>query len=265
MSGAAVTLYHWEPNGFFLKPLIALEEKGAAFTSRWFDPTSFEQTSHGFPSSVESRLTLEREGPVLVADGTVISSTFFMLEYIAEAVPGPPLMPEDAWHRYRARAWGQFLGLSLGSTTSALGCARYLAPELARRDKATLRAQVEHIEPVERRSAWLAVIDGQYDDAALAAFRPRLSLPITRLEAALAQGPWLAGPDFSIADIDAYALVDPLRDLAPEVVNDAQTPRLMSWLARIAKRPAVRAARARSRSGHPEQAFVPGVEPARWG
>ena len=83
-----------------------------------------------------------------------------MLEYIAESVPGPALMPEAAYDRYRARAWGQFLGLSLGSTTSALGCARHLAPELARRDAAALRAQIERIEPLERRSAWLAVIDG---------------------------------------------------------------------------------------------------------
>jgi hypothetical protein len=71
--------------------------------------------------------------------------------------------------------------------------------------------------------------------------------------------------DYSIADIDAYALVDPLRDLAPELVNDERSPRLVDWLGRIAARPAVRAARARSRSGHPEQAFVPGVEAARWG
>jgi glutathione S-transferase len=258
-------LYHWEPNGFYLKPLIALEEKGASFTSRWFDPTSFEQFDAAFPSTVESRLTLEREGPLLVADGEVISSTFFMLEYIAEAVPGPALMPEAAYDRYRARAWGQFLGLSLGSTMSAIGCARHLAPELARRDAAELRAQLERIEPVERRAAWLAVIDGGHDETALAAFRQRLSLPVGRLEAALAKAPWLAGLDYSIADIDAYALVAPLRDLAPEAVNVAQTPRLMAWLARIAERPAVRAARARSRSGHPERAFVPGVEPARWG
>ncbi len=175
-------LYHWEPNGFFLKPLIALEEKRASFTSRWFDPTSFEQLDAGFPASVESRLTLEREGPLLVADGEVISSTFFMLEYIAEAVPGPALMPEAAYDRYRARAWGQFLGLSLGSTTSALGCARYLAPDLARVDAAALRARLEHVEPAERRSAWLAVIDGSQDEAALAAFRQRLSVPVGRLE-----------------------------------------------------------------------------------
>jgi glutathione S-transferase len=265
MSAAKLELYHWEPNGFFLKPLIALEEKDAAFTSRWFDPTSFEQLAAEFPSSVESRLTLEREGPLLVADGTLITSSFFMLEFIAEAVPGPALMPQGAYERYRARAWGQFLGLSLGATTSALGCARYLLPELARRDAAGLRARVERIEPVERRAAWLAVIDGGHDEAALAALRGRLALPVERLEAAFAQGPWLAGPDYSIADIDAYALVDPLRDLAPEVVNAARTPRLMAWLARIAERPAVRAARGRSRSGRPERAFVPGVEPARWG
>jgi GSH-dependent disulfide-bond oxidoreductase len=265
MSPTMLELYHWEPNGFYLKPLIALEEKGAPFTSRWFDPTSFEQTVEGFPSSAESRLTLEREGPLLVADGEVISSTFFMLEYIAESVPGPALMPEAAYNRYRARAWGQFLGLSLGATTSALGCARYLAPELARRDAAALRAKIERIEPLERRSAWLAVVDGTYEEAALATLRQRLSLPIQRLESALAKQPWLAGPDYSIADIDAYALVDPLQQLAPEAVNDDRTPRLKDWLGRIAARPAVRAARGRSRSGRPEHAFVPGVEPARWG
>ena len=48
-------LYHWEPNGFYLKPLIALEEKGATFTSRWFDPTSFEQT--------RGRLSVQRRVP----------------------------------------------------------------------------------------------------------------------------------------------------------------------------------------------------------
>jgi GSH-dependent disulfide-bond oxidoreductase len=255
-------LYHWEPNGFYLKPLIALEEKGATFTSRWFDPTSFEQLGESFPSSVESRLTLEREGPVLVADGEVMSSTFFMLEYIAESVPGPALMPQRPYDRYRARAWGQVLGLSLGSTMSALGCARYLAAQLKRRNQAALRAQIDRIEPVERRAAWLAVLDGGQDDAAL---RGRLSMPIARLETALAQEPWLAGAEYSIADIDAYALVNPLRDLAPETVNDAKTPRVAAWLDSIGQRPAVRAARARSRSGHAERAFVPGIEPARCG
>jgi GSH-dependent disulfide-bond oxidoreductase len=258
-------LYHYEPNGVYLKPLIALEEKQARFTSHWYDPTRFEQFAPDFPASVESRLTLEREGPILVADGTVISSSFFMLEYIAESVPGPALMPPLPWDCYRARAWGQFLGLSLGATTSALGCARYLAPELARRDAGQLRDSLAGVEPIERRKAWLAVIDGTYDAAAIAAFEQRATLPVSRIEKALEQEPWLAGPAYSIADIDAYALVDPLRDLAPDLVNEAKTPRIIEWLGRIAERPAVRAARGYARTDHPEHAFVPGVEPSRWG
>ena len=33
-------LYHWEPNTFFLKPLIALAEKGVEYRSCYFDPTN---------------------------------------------------------------------------------------------------------------------------------------------------------------------------------------------------------------------------------
>ena len=70
-----IALYHWEPNGVFLKPLMALAEKGAAYTSHWFDPTAFEQYGTGFPANTESALQLEREGPLLVVAGEVLSST----------------------------------------------------------------------------------------------------------------------------------------------------------------------------------------------
>ena len=120
------------------KPLIALKEKQAAFTSRYFDPTRFEQFAPAFPRNTESGLHLEREGPVLVHDGTIISSSFFMLEYIADALPGIELYPGNAYQHYRARAWGQFLTLSLGPGVCALGCAKYLAPALRQRDPAQL-------------------------------------------------------------------------------------------------------------------------------
>jgi glutathione S-transferase len=188
-----------------------------------------------------------------------------MLEFIAETLPGPSLMPDAPYDRYRARAWGQVLQLAVGPATSALGCAQHLAPELARRETGELRRSIERIDPVERRAAWLAVIDGLYDDNATSTFRERLKVPVGRIESTLARSPWLAGPAYSIADIDAYALVDPLRELAPAVVNAQSTPRIIEWLDRIAARPATRAARARARRGDPRTAFVPGVEPSRWG
>ena len=258
-------LYHWEPNTYFLKPLIALKEKQATFTSRYFDPTRFEQFAPGFPRNVETELHLEREGPVLVHDGTIISGSFFMLEYIAEALPGTELYPGNAYEHYRARAWGQFLTLGLGAGVSALGCARYLAPILKQRDAAQLKSQIAAVEPLERRTAWTAVIDGTYTDAVLETLRKRLEFPLKRLESTLSQGQWLAGSAYSVADIEAFSMLNALPDLAPEQMSERSVPRLFEFVQRMRERRAVREALALSKTGKPQQAFVPGSESSRWG
>jgi glutathione S-transferase len=258
-------LYTFEPNLLFLKPLIALKEKGVSFTSHYFDATALEQFGPRFPESVESRLQLEREGPILVHDGTVISSSFFMLEYIAEAFPGADLVRGDAYDHYRARAWGQYLALQVLPGVSALGCARYLAPVLKARDPGELKARIERIEPQERRAAWVAVIDGSQSESMLAAVRERLKAPVSRLEDALGKSAWLAGAQYSIADIDAFSTLRPLPALAPELVSERSTPRIIEFLRRIEQRPAVQAALSTSKTGKPHEAFVPGAEPSRWG
>jgi GSH-dependent disulfide-bond oxidoreductase len=200
---------------------------------------------------------------VLVHDGAIISSSFFMLEYIAEAFPGPTLLPADAYQRYRMHASGQQIALSLASPVTSLGCARYLAPAL-RSQATTLRARLAAIEPLERRAAWTALLEAE-QVSAVGAARGRLRLPIDRIEAALADSAWLAGPEYSIADIDAFAMLVALPALAPDVVNAAATPRILDFLARMRARPAVQAALAHSRTGRPEEAFVPGPEASRWG
>jgi len=258
-------LYTSEPNTFFLKPLIALAEKQATFILHYFDAARLEQFDPRRPECTESRLHLEREGPVLVHDGTIIVSTFFMLEYIADALAGPALMPRTAYDAYRARAWGQYLGAQLGSIVPVLGCARYLRRRLAQLDAAALAARVAAIEPIERRAGWQALLDGSYGETELEAQRHRLRAPVGRIEKALADGPWLAGPDFSIADIDAYAMLTVLPDLAPDVVNPQATPRVLEFLGRVGSRPSVRDALATSRTGRPAEHFVPGVEASRWG
>src|SRR5262249_46255455 len=210
--------YHWEPNTCFLKPLIALAEKQAACGSRWFDPMRLEQFAPGFPRNTESDLQLEREGPILVHGTTVISSPFFMLEYLDEAVPGMQLRPGDAFARYRMRASAQFLG-SLGADVSILGCMKYLAPVLQAQEPAALRSRLAAVEPLERRNGWLAVLDGAYDDNVLARTNERLRFPLSRVEQILESSRWLAGREYSLADIDAFALLRPLAALAPELVN----------------------------------------------
>jgi GST-like protein len=257
-------LYHWEPNGYFLKPLIALHEKQVPFTSRWFDPTAFEQFAPSFPRDTESGLQLEREGPLLVHDGRYISHSFFMLEYIASAFPGTELLPAEPFQHYRVQAWGQIL-TAVGADVGILGCAKYLAPVLKARNADVLRSKLQHIESFERRLAWSAVLDGRCDERAEAASKERLQFPLRRVESALGESTWLAGSSYSIADVDAFALLVGLPGLAPELVNPQGTPRIMDFLQRMGERKAVQSALATSRSGKPLEAYLPGAEPSRWG
>jgi len=257
-------LYHWEPNTYFLKPLIALQEKQVPFSSHWFDPTAFEQFSPAVPGNLESGLQLEREGPVLVHGEHIISNSFFMLEYIAEALPGPDLNPGAAFQHYRARAVGQLL-TAVGADVSLLGCIRHLAPILRRRDPQALHARLQAIEPVERRNSWSGLLDGGADDKLVSRARERLQFPLTRIEHLLGSTPWLAGTAYSVADIAAFSLLRPLPALAPDLLNEQATPRLIEFLNRMGERPAVKEALALSRSGRPHEAFVPGAEPSRWG
>jgi GST-like protein len=257
-------LYSSEPNTFFFKPLIALAEKQAAYTLHYFDAAALEQFAGGFPADLESGLQLEREGPLLVHDGTIISNSFFMLEYISEALPGPSLIPVDAYEAYRARAWGQFLGATLGSIVPVLGAAKYLRPHLATLDADRVDRRIAAIEPIERRAGWLALRDDSYTIQVQAA-ADRLAAPVARVEKALRAGPWLAGPALSVADIDAYPMLCVLPDLAPAVVNPVATPHIAEYLGRIAARDSVRAALGKARTPQPEQQFVPGLEASRWG
>ena len=255
-------LYHWEPNTYFLKPLIALNEKGVAFTSCWFDPTAFEQFAPGFPRDTESTLQLEREGPLLVHDGRIISSSFFMLEYIATRFPGTELLPGDAFQHYRIRAWGQVLA-ALGADVSILGCAKYLASRCS--DATVLQSKLERIEPFERRQAWSAVLDGTYDEQAISAIKQRLGVSLQRFESAFAKSGWLDGSAYSIADIDAFAFLAALPSLTPDLVSEQRTPRISDFLRRMHDRKSVQSALAVSRTGRPFEAFIPGAEPSRWG
>jgi len=258
-------LYTSEPNTYFFKPLIALAEKNTSCTIHYFDAAGFEQFAPGFPGDLESSLQLEREGPLLVHDGAIISSTSFMLEYISEALPGPNLVPGDSFDAYKMRAWAQYLGAQLGSIVPVLGCAKYLRPHLESLDPATLDRQIAAIDPIERRAGWLALRDGTYSPAYLEAVTERLTTPLARIENALHGGPWLAGSGFSAADIDAYPMLCVLPDLAPAAVNSQLTPRILEYLARMAARDSVREALRTARTPHPERQFVPGIEASRWG
>jgi glutathione S-transferase len=244
-----VILYHGAPNIFSLKALIALEELGLDYVSRPIEQVPLEQAVPGYPSVVEHRITQEREGPVLVNREAVIAGSFFLLEYLADAFPEAELVPADALGRYRTQAIGQTVSNLIAPFVVELGFARYPVPA----------GDFDAVEPSERRQAWQAAHAG----SDVSGHDERLMPTLARFEAMLedAGGEWLLAR-YSIADIDLFAMIRNLPDIAPGLLDGLSG--LCAFITRMEARPAVRRALAKGEAGA-ERVFTPGPEIARWG
>jgi GST-like protein len=259
-------LYHWEPNGSWLKPLIALHEKGLDFRSHYVDVLSLERYRPDFlHASRETQLNLEGEGPVLCHDGNQITESLFITEYLEDAFPGTPLRPAEPIGRARVLASARFINEVLMPAVSTLGCHTYLAPQFKGRDLTSLEPLLAQIPMKYLQEQWRRALTDSYSDELIEDSQRKVALGVRRFEAALSGSQWLVCSEYSLADIDAFAICNSLPRLVPGLVSEATAPRLMDWLRRIRARPAVQAALSVSRTGEPELAFAPGPEHARWG
>lgn len=259
-----IELYHGEPNMFALKPLIALHEKGLEFTSRYVEYSMFEQAKL-FENAFEVRQNPEGEGPILIDRGVPMTESEFITLYIEEAYPEKPLRGPDAESRWRVQMWARYLNEITAPAVSTLGCHKFLSPELRGRDRIQLEKCIAALPSKEQQDGWRAALNGSFSGDQLADSRRKAELSIKKIETALESSDWLAGGEFSIADIDAFALLRPLAMNFPELLNESNAPNTTKWLARIEARPSVQAALATSRTGRPETAFTPGPEHSRWG
>jgi glutathione S-transferase len=259
-------LYHWEPNGSFLKPLVALHEKALPFHGHYVDLLSFARPQAALPQlSCETRFNLEGEGPILVHEGRQVTESLFMIEYLEDAFPERPLRPPTPIAQARILGWARFINEVFMPAVSTLGCHAYLAPRLKGADSAAVQLLMGDVALNFLRDGWRMALTGDYPAELLEDSRRKVALGVRRIEDALGATGWLVGDAYSLADIDAFSICNALPTLVPDMVNESATPRLHGWLGRIRSRPAVCAALAASRTGAPEQSFVPGPEHARWG
>lgn len=142
--------------------------------------------------------------PVLLTDGRPLFESAVIAEYLDEVTPGS-LHPADAFDRARNRSWIEYASATLAAVATF-----YRAPD----EKAL--------------------------DEAVATLRSRFRT----LEAALGDGPWFNGRDFSLVD----AAFGPLFRYFEVVEQYADfgffdgTPKLDAWRESLRERPSVRKA-----------------------
>lgn len=231
----SLILYHAEPMANSLKSLIPLHEKALEFESRYVDLARFEQHEPWFVA-----LNPEGQVPVLVHDGRVVIHTTVINEYLEDAFPdAPPLRPAAALDRADMRAWNKFVDEQVMNFVSIHGWNRRVRLVAEKFSDAEFEEYLARIPLVEQRDKW-RIARGGFDAKALDNADRKVRFAVERAEARLAQADWLAGPDFSLADINLFAMCAvSLKRLFPMLGDSERYPNFWRWNDRVAARPAV--------------------------
>ena len=231
-------LYHAEPLANSLKSLIALKEKGLEFASVYVDLHKFEQHEPWFVA-----LNPEGQVPVLDHDGTLITHTSVIAEYLEDAFPqAPPLRPADAAGKARMRYWNKFIDEHLMNYVSMHGWHRMVRIIARSIEGGEFERLMGRVPLHEQREKWRTARSG-FAEADLANATRKIEVAVDKAEKQLAQTRWLAGDIFTLADVNFFATGGiALQRMFPDLKVEERAPRLTDWVARVRARPGVQAA-----------------------
>jgi glutathione S-transferase len=179
---------------------------------------------------------------VLVHDGVVITESTVINEYLEDAFPDVPLRPKSLTERARMRVWSKFVDEYFCPALSMWGWHLMVRKVAKSLDKNELDKMLERIPLKEQRDKWATIAGESFTEAQLAESTRRLAVSIERMEAILAGSRWLAGADYSLADVNSYSMVAGVPRMFPGIMNPRTAPLACAWLDTMNARPAVQAA-----------------------
>lgn len=222
------------------KVRIALEEKGVDVDHRIVKLEEGEQLGPDF-------LAINPKGvvPVFVdEDGHVIDESTVMLEYLEDRYPEPPLMPKDPYWRAKRRLWARRIDEEMH------------VPHISTISFVVAFNQVfrQNFDTQEKLDAYLDALPGEkLREAQRRTFAADLKSETLRtsilaydkflgeMEKQLSETQWLAGNDFSLADIDVIPYIWRLNNLQLQGMW-ANRPHVADWLDRMISRPSFKKA-----------------------
>jgi GST-like protein len=180
---------------------IALEELGLPYKTHKIDITKGDQHTAEF-----KKINPNAKIPALVDGGNVIFESVAVLIYLAEKTGR--LLPTATKERYQCLSWCIFQAASLGPMFGQFGHFKVFAKE-----------KVPHA--IER-------------------YRTEVNRIMHVVETQLQEHSFLAGNEYTIADIATWPWIRGYQVFYKEKIDAAEFPNLMRWYHEIEKRPAVR-------------------------
>lgn len=229
----ALELYHGLASTCSKKVRLCLYEKDLRFTSHLLDLQKFEQHRPEY-------LALNPKGvvPTLVHDGKAVTESSEIIVYLDEHFPDVPLTPTQANAREHVQEWLKFSDTVAYDAVYVPTWMLLSAGAMRGFSESQREALLERIPTEERRNRWKQVTTTGFDAAEIAAAYAKMHECFGRCEAALDKHSWLAGEDYSLADIAIIPFVDRINNLKPEFMDIEVYPKLNDWYARMRARSA---------------------------
>jgi glutathione S-transferase len=226
-------LYSFGPGANSLKPMLALYEKGLDFTVHRLDPRIFEHYEDWFKS-----INPRGQVPALDHDGHIITESTVICEYLEDVFPDAnPLRPNDPRAIAEMRVWTKWVDEYFCWCVSTVGWERMIGPMARALTDAEFEDKVSRIPVTEQQVKWRNARAG-FPQALLDEEMRKIGVSVAKLEARLSQSEWLAGDQYTLADICNFAIANGMQFGFADLVNDKDTPSLIRWINRINARPA---------------------------
>lgn len=174
--------------------------------------------------------------PTLVDDGNVIIESTVICSYIDDAYPEPALRPADAVGRAAVNYWQIKPDAGLHDACGITSFSLAFRKQLAHLDDEAFEAFLAKIPNEKRRTHVGNMVRQGVDAPGVGEALRNYKKAIDEMESRLAESTWLAGEDFSLADIAMLPYVIRLEHLGLGWFW-AEGGKVADWLARARARP----------------------------
>lgn len=229
-------LYHNDMSACAQKVRVTLAEKQLQWESYHLDLRAGDQQTPEY-------LKLNPRGvvPTLVDNGRVVRESTVIMEYLDDEYPEPRLRPADPYRRAQMRLWTKQLDEGhhdIATATLSMGIA-FRHQYLQRGEKACEALIARIPDPIRRERRRDVICNG----LEAREFRTALTMwenLLSDMNRVLANSPWLAGDEYSLADA-AYTPYLTRLDHLNLLEWIADRPKVAAWYERIRARPSYEA------------------------
>jgi glutathione S-transferase len=232
-----LTLYHHNISVCAQKIRLALDEKKIPWIGHEVDLMKEEHLTPEF-------LKINPRGlvPVLVHDDAVICESTVILEYIEDMFPDPPLRPSSAYGRAQMRMWTKVPDEGLHIACASVTYASAFVYQLrANHNKAQWEKRLAKLPDRARAERQRQILEQEFKAPFVKDAVKLHDKVLKDMETTLSSRQWLAGDEYSLADIAVIPYVTRLDRLGLEGMW-AERPNVARWFAAVQARPSFNSA-----------------------